>query len=227
MPRLSILIATQGRRNAEFVELVKSLLFHINDDRVEVVAYWNNGETDIGSIRQALLEEAKGEYVCFVDDDDAVPDYYIPEILTALGKDYVGFEVELFERTKDKEEKMPRVFHSIRYGIWHQDEHGYYRGVTHLNPIRREIALKGKFGGQGLGEDEDWARTVTPFVRTETYIDKIMYYYHHDFEDTSFGTKSFRYQPYTRPVIDHPNFRYHPLSKLTNVKDPHAAHQDM
>lgn len=209
-PKVSILIATQGRRNDKFQALVRELLrqFSTTND-FEIVAYWNNGEKSIGDIRQALLEEAKGEYVCFIDDDDWVPDWYCAEILNHLGKDYIGFEVELFE----KDHKMPRVFHSIRYGIWHQDDQGYYRGITHLNPIRREIALQGKFGQQGLGEDEDWARTISPLVRTENYIDKIMYYYRHDADDTSFGGQRQKPQTYTRPVIDHPNFRYHPLSK--------------
>lgn len=208
--KLSILIATQGRRNGKFVALVESILTQFTTtNEIEIVAYWNNGEVSIGEIRDALIQEAQGEYVCFVDDDDGVPDYYCAEILANLGKDYVGFEVELFE----KDRLMPRVFHSIRYGVWHQDDQGYYRGITHLNPIRREIAIQGYFGRQGLGEDEEWARTVSPLARTENYISKIMYYYRHDADDTSFGGSHRAKGAYARPEIEHPNFRYHPKSK--------------
>lgn len=210
-PRLSILIATIGRRNEKFQGLLKELLTQAEGKPVEIVAYWNNGEASIGDIRQDLLKEAEGEYVCFIDDDDGIPDYYIPEILMALGKDYVGFEVELFE----KDQKMPRVFHSIKYGIWHQDDEGYYRGVTHLNPIKRKLALKGKFNKAGSGEDEWWAVKVTPHVRTENYINKIMYYYHHDADDSSFVTTSRGAKhTYERPGIEHPQFRWHPKSKV-------------
>lgn len=209
--QLSILIATQGRRNEKFVALVESLIPQADDFKgdIEIVAYWNNGEKSIGEIRQALVESAKGAYVCFIDDDDKVPAYYCTEIMKALGEDYVGFEVELFE----KDRKMPKVFHSIRYGVWHQDNLGFYRGITHLNPIKREIALKGTFGKNGIGEDAEWALTIMQFVRTETYIDKIMYYYLHDADDTSFGGAHHKSGKYKRPVMTNPCFRYHPDSK--------------
>ena len=208
-PSLSILIATIGRRNDRFLSLCDSLAPQLVEKPVEVIAYWNNGELSIGDIRQKLLEEATGEYVCFIDDDDRVPSYYCEAILQALGKDYVGFELELF----NEEKKMPRVYHSIKYGVWHQDEHGYYRGVTHLNPIKREIALRGRFGRQGSGEDETWARMVTPLIRTENYIDRIMYYYHHDRADTCFGGSQEIKGNYQRPVLKYGGFRYHADSK--------------
>lgn len=214
--KLSILIATIGRRNDSLLKLLAQLMPQTEGKDVEVIAYWNNGERSIGDIRQSLLKEAKGEYVCFIDDDDMVPDYYIDEILANLGEDYVGFQVELFESTRMTPPiLMPPVFHSIRYGVWHQDDNGYYRGITHLNPIKREIALKGEFGKQGIGEDASWARSLMRFVKTENYIDKIMYYYHHDADETSFGGAYKPWAKYKRPDYGHENFRWHPLSKKT------------
>lgn len=207
--KLSILIATIGRRNDAFLKLAKELTGQAGFKPIEVIAYWNNGEHSIGEIRQALVEEAKGDYVCFVDDDDWVPDWYCTEILNNLGRDYVGFEVELFEKDK----KQPRVFHSIRYGVWHQDEKGFYRGITHLNPLRRELAWQANFGTKGIGEDENWARSLQPLVRTENYVDKIMYYYRHDADATTFGGAKQPKQDYIRPDFKHPQFRYHPKSK--------------
>jgi glycosyltransferase involved in cell wall biosynthesis len=211
MIRLSILVATIGHRNDKFEALMNYLMPLTERWPIEVIAYWNTGELSIGEIRQRLLEEATGEYVCFIDDDDWVPDWYCAEIMAALGKDYVGFEVELLEKDK----KMPPVFHSIRYGVWHQDDKGYYRGVTHLNPIKRELALSGQFSQFGIGEDESWSRTVTPNVRTENYIDKVMYYYHHDPDETMFGGKVKPHKDYERVDFKHPQFRYHPDSKLS------------
>ena len=211
MIRLSILVATVGRRNDQFEALMNHLMPLTERWPIEVIAYWNTGELSIGEIRQKLLEEATGEYVCFIDDDDWVPDWYCDEIFYAFGKDYVGFEVELI----DNDVKKPRVFHSIRYGIWHEDANGYYRGVTHLNPIRRELAVLGNFGKQGLGEDEDWARTVSSHVRTENYIDKIMYYYRHSKENTLFGGLERPEKKYKRVDFKHPQFRYHPESNVS------------
>jgi hypothetical protein len=216
--RLSILIATLGRRNGSFLKLMEQLAPQIERNNIEVIAYWNNGEKSIGEIRQALLEEAAGEYVCFIDDDDMVPDWYCDEIFYNLGEDYVGFKLELYERQNETDWKLLKpVHHSIRYGVWHEDDKGFYRGITHLNPIKRELALLGNFGTQGLGEDESWARSVAPHVRTEKFIDMVMYYYRHDAKDTSFGGAEQPRKPYKRPVFEHPQFRFHPASKLKGV----------
>jgi glycosyltransferase involved in cell wall biosynthesis len=208
-PRLSVLIATIGRRNNRFIELIEYLTNMAKDFDVEIIAYWNNGEEPIGKIRQSLVENAVGDYVCFIDDDDWVPDYYLAEIFKAMGKDYIGFQVELFEKDK----QLKPVFHSIRYGVWHDDEKGFYRGVTHLNPIRRQLALLGDFANQGIGEDANWARSLRSLVQTENYIDKIMYYYFHDADLTTFGGAEQPKQEYIRPDFEHPKFRYHPKSK--------------
>jgi glycosyltransferase involved in cell wall biosynthesis len=214
-PKLSILIATIGRRNHKFQHLIESLIPQLTDD-IEIVVYWNNGETTIGKIRQYLLEEAIGEYVCFIDDDDEVPDYYCKEILAALGEDYVGFQVELYNDGT----LMPPVFHSIKHREWRTDYDGYYRGVTHLNPIRRSIALRGDFSvAPGAGEDAQWSTQVTPHVQTENYIARTMYRYYHESLDTNFGSNDGNSKPnvtYHRPAIKHPNIRHHPDSKLTS-----------
>lgn len=200
---LSILIATQGRRHDRFLTLLAELEKQIGTFPIEVVGFFNNGEKDIGYYRNKLLEAAKNEYVCFIDDDDQIPPYYCHEIMTHLGKDYVGFMVKL----QEKKTVMKPVYHSIRYGIWHEDEYGFYRSVTHLNPIKRELALQGKFGRDGMGEDETWARSVQPLVRTENYIPKVMYEYLHDADDTSFGGV-FEEQEYERPEPTYPWFRW-------------------
>lgn len=213
-PELSILIATQGRREDKFRPLLKKLMSQASKHRgrIEVVAYWNNGESPIGVLRTDLLNEARGEYVCFLDDDDDIPEYYCAELLKALGKDYVGFRVQLFN---DGKEMLP-VYHSIQYKTWAQDDRGFYRGVTHLNPIRRSIALQGNFRvSDNAGEDFEWARSINHLPKDENYIDKIMYIYKHEREDTSFGTHPpLRETGYRRYEFKYKNFRYHPKSKL-------------
>ena len=216
MPKLSILIATIGRRQHKFMHLLSDLLPQTirHDGEVEVVAYWNNGERSIGEIRQALLYDAKGEYVCFIDDDDSVPEYYVREIMANLGKDYIGFQVKLYNDGT----LMPPVFHSIAHKEWRTDYDGYYRGITHLNPIKRSIAVQGDFSiSKDAGEDAQWSHSVAPIVKTENYINRPMYFYYHESMDTNFGSVDAQPKPdktYERKIIDHPNFRYHPASKL-------------
>lgn len=212
--KLSILIATMGRRNSKFAELLRLLNPQVQEfnGEVEVVAYWNNGELPIGEVRKALIEEAKGKYICFIDDDDKVSKDYCRRILEVLktSPDYVGFKVAFFDNGKE----MPPVFHSIKYTHWHQDERGYYRGVTHLNPIKRSIAIQGDFGtDRTAGEDAKWARSVTPLVKTEEYINKVMYFYYHDSSDTNFGGDEKPHNSYKRLTVEQPYFSFHKDSK--------------
>lgn len=203
---LSILIATLGTRHIPFVGLMDKLLAQADEfpGEIEILAYWNNGELSIGQIRQALLEEAKGDYICFIDDDDDVPDYYCREIMANLGTDYVGFMLEYWHDGVLK----PTSYHSIKYQTWHQDGEGYYRNVTHLNPIRRSIALQGDFASRsGAGEDESWATQVAPLVKTEKYIDRHMYIYNHNSDTSSFGGIPNTGEPKRAPIT-HPCFRY-------------------
>jgi hypothetical protein len=216
--KLSILIATIGHREQRFLSLIHSLMPMVKPykGQIEVLAYWNNGELPIGKIRKALIQEAKGDYVCFIDDDDCVPEYYCELIMEALRDscpDYVGFKVQLFN---EGIEAKP-VYHSIIYKHWHEDERGYYRGVTHLNPIKRSIALDGDFGtSHEAGEDAKWAQSVTPLVQREAYIDRVMYQYYHDRSDTNFGGDKHNDGHYKRPDFRHKYFRFHKDSKETS-----------
>lgn len=209
MLKLSILIATIGYRNDKFLTLVKKLTRQAQEFPIEIIAYWNNGELPIGKIREALLLEAKGEYVCFVDDDDDVPDWYCEEIINAMGEDYIGFRVEIFEKGR----QLKPVFHSLKYQTWYEDQQAFYRAITHLNPIRRELAIQGIFSTDGAGEDASWARSLEGLPKTENYIDKVMYYYYHDADETMFGGAHKPAATHRRPDFEHPQFHYHPDSK--------------
>ena len=209
--KLSILIATLGQREERFKRLLDALLPQVDKyDDIEVIAYWNNFERPLVEIRQALLNQAKGEYVCFIDDDDTVPNYYCDEIMQRLdGVDYVGWQMQLYTNG----EKAKPTYHSLRYSNWHDDEDGYYRNVSHLNPIKREIALKAGFSSkEGVPEDYDWANRVGSLVKTENYIDKVMYYYHHTADDSHWaGGKALK--DWERPNIINKHFNWHPDSK--------------
>lgn len=180
--RWSILIATQGKRADRFAELLESLMPQVPPD-VEVVALWNNGEKPLGEYRATLLESAKGDYVSFVDDDDQVPDYYVSKVLPLLdGVDYVGWRMQLFISGR----KQKPTYHSLKYGGWSDDNKGYYRDLSHLNPIKRELALLVDYRTVGWPDDLNWADQLrkTGLVRTENVIAESMYSYFWDPTDS-------------------------------------------
>lgn len=125
----------------------------------------------VGMKRNRLLMAASADFTSFVDDDDAVAPDYVERVMDVIRPDvqYVGFGVRL---TVDGVEQKP-VYHSLRYPEWSEDEHGYYRGISHLNPLRRSLALLGLPFQPGFGEDKAWADRVmaTGRVKREVFID--------------------------------------------------------
>lgn len=131
----------------------------------------NTDEQKVGEKRQKCLEMAQGAYISFVDDDDLVAHDYVDTIYPLLdGKDYIGFKLQSYHNGS----KQKPSIHSLRNKTWGEDDSCYYRGITHLNPIKTDLARQSKFEG-GDGEDERWAEKVA--AKTQHYISKPMYFY--------------------------------------------------
>lgn len=203
-PLWTILIATLASRDAKFAALMATLLPQAEGaGDVEVIACHNNGERPLGDIRQALLMAATGAYVSFLDDDDGIPPYFVQAMIPALqaGPDAVGFWMEYHEGGRF----VANSYHSLRHEP-HDTAGGFYRDLTHQQPVRTELARKGDFR-DGWPEDGAWRKKVRPLLATEVYIDKCMYWYRHDWADSVQGTLApHTYMP--RPVITSPVFRW-------------------
>lgn len=209
-PKLSILIPTVVTRDYEFKRLMGILEPQVAKygGDIEVVVYWNNFEHSIGHIRQRMLEKAKGQYVTFIDDDDTVPEYFCDEIYPLLnGVDHIGYEIEF---TRNGKVQKP-VYHTIKSKGYYDDSTGFFRQVTPKDPILREIALKGSYDrsdySKGLSEETTWMEDVTPLVKTENYIDKIMYYYNQQEGKGVFARTDAAKGDFTRPRLP-TYFRY-------------------
>lgn len=176
---------------------------------IGVLIHWNNFEHQIGYVRQRLLEEASAEYVSFIDDDDLVPEDYCDSIYPLLdGVDYIGYKSAVFQNGR----QMPwNVTHSLENSGWYEDGNDFYRRVVHTNPIKRELALKGRYDlgdyTKGIPEERVYADHLDDLVETEHYIDKVLHHYHQS-NDTLFR----RYTPasgnFKRPMLPK-HFAYH------------------
>ena len=88
-PKLSILILTIPDRAKKLKRLMDVLRPQIPEDgSVEVIVkeelHCDQGGPTVGANRNAALADASGDYVCFINDDDLVPEYYIDRILKAI-----------------------------------------------------------------------------------------------------------------------------------------------
>jgi hypothetical protein len=128
----------------------------------------------LGENREMLRRESKGEYISQFDDDDLPSADHVSSVIPLLdGVDQIGWENELWiDGVKDPK----RDYHTIKAGSWHDTEDAYYRDISHLQPMRRELAMSEPMEG-GHGEDRRWAERMRGKVKTEYYIDRVMYYY--------------------------------------------------
>lgn len=179
MIKLSFLIATMPSRYDSFMELysngiVKQLMQNSLND-VECL-YDNSIDYNIGIKRNKLLQQAKGEYVVFIDDDDEIASNYVSLILEACksGADCIGISGIITTNGTDK-----RQWHiSKEYGKWFTGPDGtYYRTPNHISPIRRELALQAGFPEIAFGEDAEYSRRLLPLLKTEVKIEQNIYHY--------------------------------------------------
>jgi|SRR5882757_1200024 len=208
VPKWTILIATLGQRRTKFEHLMMELLPQVDkvNGLVTVHAFWNNGERPLSYVRQDLLESAESEYVSFVDDDDGIPDYFVSKVLPLLdGVDYIGWMMQCYASSV----KLNPTEHSLKHNRWWSDSVGYYRDLSHLNPIKREIALLVNYKNTSPPEDASWVEQMRGKVNTEHFIDDIMYYYYSTSDSTWRGGDSInRQQTFQRANINNSNFKW-------------------
>lgn len=172
--RLSILVCSLSSRADKLKRLMDTLTPQLND-LVEVIVKTDNGEIPIGKKRNALIDEATGDYVAFVDDDDLVSSDYVNKILDATdtNPDCCGIQGIITFQGKN-----PKIFiHSLKYKEWFEQNGIYYRCPNHLNPIKRAIAVQVRFQEVNFGEDKDFSTRVLPLLKEERFISGVVYHY--------------------------------------------------
>jgi glycosyltransferase involved in cell wall biosynthesis len=179
---LSILIPSTTERSELLNTLSENLKKQIIecDQNVEIIVFTDNKELSIGAKRNQLMEIARGEYVCYFDDDDMPSPNYIELILKAIESKpdccslkgiitWNGQNPEIFE-------------HSIKYKEWRTATFSnpkYERPPNHLNVIKSSIAKRFKFPELNHGEDSEWSEAIlkSGLIQIEAYIEQVIYNY--------------------------------------------------
>lgn len=172
---LSILIAHLPARKNLLDKLLFELRSQISAGRYEVEILVDPNEGTVGAKRQRLIEQAQGDYVCFVDDDDTVSHDYISSIAQYLGEyDAIGFQGDITTNGRGL-----KIFTISKDHAYEEKKGIYYRFNNHLSPVRRSIALQIGYKDMGHGEDYDYAVRLkeSGLVKTEKYIYKLLYHY--------------------------------------------------
>ncbi len=194
-PKWSILIPTVEKRHHVFYRLLSSLILQMqitgNLENVELVFCLDNCEMNIGEKRNLLLSSAKGDYISFIDDDDEVSLDYISSIMKRLEKKPDMVEIVLLK------ENVPSKYNKGYLGSTRLAEfkrQGYQVAFfSHLNPIKRSIALKVQFPRKDYAEDLEWAHNIlkTKLIKTKESFLKPSYFYHFNPSESLTYSKEF------------------------------------
>lgn len=184
-----LLICTIPHRHATLCELLSDLDYQITDSEsdglVGAVLYRDNLTQDYGFKNQFMLEHSAAEYVSCIDDDDLLTPHAVARVTDALvhkRPDYVGFKV----RWTQDGRPMPPVEHSLRHPAWANGEDRLLRSVMQFNPVRRKIALTGRWEG-GYEAERRWQAGVLAAgqCKTEAWLDgEPVYWYRESQRDT-------------------------------------------
>lgn len=180
--KLSILICGLSSRMQSYTSLTAELYNQFKDKpyAVEMLTEVDSGEMSIGEKRNKLLDRAKGEYVCFIDDDDVIFKNYIDHLFVGINK---GVDCCSLRGVITWDGDRPQLFeHSIKYDAYRTNDTGiikYERYPNHLNCIKSSIAKQFKFPETNHGEDTDWATQIfkSGLIKTEHFINDTIYHY--------------------------------------------------
>jgi len=178
-PKLSILMGSVGDRLERMCGIYGKISsqaapFHPN---VEIVVMTDNRCRSIGLKRQALLDVARGEYVCYVDDDDDVADVHVQSLYEAVNQ----FRADVFVFPTlciSDQYGTIRVDHSVGFENEDVQVEGFRRKPWWMHPICRELAVSSVFTDSNWGEDADWLGPLWKKMLVEFEVtEEPLYYY--------------------------------------------------
>lgn len=184
-PLWQILIPTlDNERRRAFLERLMSHLRPQLSERVEAVTLADEGELSIGAKRQAMLEQATAEWVSFHDDDDIPGPQYVSAVLGVIDSpdppDVVGFLLRYYVDGREAGAAV-HSYTAETYQLPVQARRVRWRRMNrlpnHLNPVRRDLALRVGFADKDHGEDSDYARRLAELNPREAFVPEYLYSY--------------------------------------------------
>ena len=160
--------------NSLISELNKQIKNCNAEDKIEIITETDNGENSVGKKRNNVIDKARGEYVCFIDDDDMITEIYVSKTLKALETKPDVVELVGFLPKYD----LPFI-HNLNCGGHFKKDGIQFRTPNHLNTIKTEIAKQVRYPEISHGEDQDYSHRLwnSGLMKTESLIGERMYIY--------------------------------------------------
>lgn len=186
--KLSILIPALTFRNSTV--LFNSLgeqIRHCSYD-VEVLTESDSGELTSGQKRNKLMNRAKGEYICFIDDDDQIGTDYVDSILATIDNrktDVITFNLQFVRDQKPRE--------IWKFGLWPNNRRRGKMCANHLCVWKKSIADKVAWCDElGNWDDHLWFEPVyyAGLAKSIQHIPKVLYLYQYSGSITQNQTRA-------------------------------------
>jgi len=161
---------------------------------VEILVMLDNRSKSIAEKRNDLLRMARGKYIAFLDDDDAVSKEYMSAILKAIDEHDVDCITFNQWCSIDGEPMDVEFGIGNPHGQLWRDEDGFLGDIKrppyHMCVWRREIAVTEEFnpvyGANGQSsEDIDWLMRLYPKIQTEHHIPDALHGYIYNSKTTA------------------------------------------
>ena len=187
--KLTILIPTLYSRINKLKTLIMELNYQIQSKPVQLLWIGDNKSMTTGEKRNMLLDNSKGEWICFIDDDDRVSSNYVDTILNAI-KNNTDKKVITFrgKQTTDGQRDLDFKY-SLNYGRNLKKEIDGKRWKVmipdHLVCWHKQYIVE-RFPYKNLGEDHEWAKAMSFHYADKdvVYLDDYLYFYDYNRETT-------------------------------------------
>jgi hypothetical protein len=173
-PLLSILVCTINKRASLFERLDKKIRNQLTIE-TEYLVNLDDGKLSIGNKREELKLQSTGKYIVYIDDDDHISKNYVKNILSVIKghePDAIGIKCIYTVNFKQKS-----YFVSTNNTSELTTKGVHCRPIGHLNPVKREIAIKAPFPDLYYGEDRKYSNEIKPHIKTEVLAKNTLYWY--------------------------------------------------
>jgi len=180
----TILIPTIPGREASLQRLISSLRDMTQricpQLKVDITLGFDDRKLSIGSKRQAMLQDAKGKYVSFIDDDDRVTPEYVEDAAQCIQGGFdccrLRGQISQWTFTHSTENRLDRPM---------ANKTTFLRPPNHLNVMKADIAKAVSFSDSSRGEDLEWTIKLARagFLATEYRPDEQRIHYIYELGD--------------------------------------------
>ena len=183
---LSILICSVDieERQIKLKKLISELHRQISknyaEEIVEIIVDTDNMYKSVGKKRNDLIEKSKGEFICFIDDDDFVSENYLSTILYHLNS---GIDILLIgiKHIKNGVNQI-KILPSLYIDNLNTGEAVFKTNHFHLCPHKKSIARNVLFECVNFAEDMLYSQKMVKHINNSYLISEPIYIYFDNLE---------------------------------------------